>query len=231
LAVSAIRADEQERAVIELDRDGPVWVLRMRGGENRFNLDWLDEVNAALDQVEASEGPRALVTTGDGKFYSNGMDLDWLATVPDRAAEYLRSIYRLLGRMLGFPAIAVAAVNGHAFGAGALLATAHDFAVMREDRGYWCMPEADLGLPLTREYLGVLTAKLPRRALHEAVITGRRYGGPEALDAGLVHATASEEQVLPRAVKLAAELAGKDARTVAEHKRLLYGEAIKVLQG
>lgn len=217
--------------MIELDRDGSVFVLRMRGGENRFSLDWLDEVNAALDRVQATAGPVALVTTGEGKFYSNGMDLDWLATVPEQAGDYLIAIYRVLGRVLSFPAITVAAVNGHAFGGGAQLAVAHDFAVMRADRGYWCMPEADLGLPLTPEYVSLLRAKLPGRALHEALVTGRRYGGPDAVAAGIVHQVASEDQVLAQAVKLAADLAGKDRRTLAEHKRLLYGEAIKALLG
>ncbi len=217
--------------MIELDRDGSVFVLRMQGGENRFSLDWLDEVNAALDRVQATTGPVALVTTGEGKFYSNGMDLDWLATVPEQAGDYLIAIYRVLGRVLSFPAITVAAVNGHAFGGGAQLAVAHDFAVMRADRGYWCMPEADLGLPLTPEYISLLRAKLPGRALHEALVTGRRYGGPDALAAGIVHQVASEDQVLAQAVKLAADLAGKDRRALAEHKRLLYGEAIKALLG
>jgi enoyl-CoA hydratase/carnithine racemase len=217
--------------VIELDQDGNVFVLRMRNGENRFNLEWLDAVNEALDRVEATEGACALVTTGDGKFYSNGMDLEWLATVPDQAGDYLRAIYRLLGRVLGFPAITVAAVNGHAFGAGALLTIAHDFAVMRADRGYWCMPEADLGLPLTTEYVSLLQAKLPGHTAHEALVTGRRYGGPEALDAGIVQEVAGEDEVLAEAVKIAARLAGKDRATLAEHKRLLYGDAIATLAG
>jgi Delta3-Delta2-enoyl-CoA isomerase len=217
--------------VIELDREGSVWVLCMRAGENRFNLEWLDSVNAALDRVEASESPRALVTVGEGKFYSNGMDLDWLASEPERAGDYLRAIYAVLGRVLGFPAVTVAAVNGHAFGAGALLACAHDFAIMRADRGFWCMPEADLGLPLTAVYLSVLTAKLPRRARNEAVLTGRRYGGQDALAAGIVHEVAEEPDVLARAIELAVGLSGKDARTMAEHKRMLYGTAISALRG
>lgn len=224
--------------VIELDQYGTdqagiasVWVLRMRGGENRFNLQWLDSVNAALDKIEAREGSCALVTTGEGKFYSNGMDLDWLATDPSRADDYLRAIYRLLGRVLSFPAITIAAVNGHAFGAGALLAIAHDFAVMREDRGYWCMPEADLGLPLTPEYVSLLTARLPTRTAQEALVTGRRYGGPDALAAGIVHQVAAEDEVVPQATKMAVDLAAKDRRTLSEHKRLLYGEAIRTLLG
>ena len=217
--------------MIELDRDGDVFVLRMRAGENRFSLEWLAAVSSALDQVQATDGPIALVTTGEGKFYSNGMDLDWLASAPARAGEYLRMIYRVLGRVLSFPAITVAAVNGHAFGGGAQLAVAHDFAVMRADRGYWCMPEADLGLPLTAEYTSLLRSKLPGRALQEALVTGRRYGGPDALAAGIVHEIASEDEVLPRAVKLAAGLAGKDRPTLAEHKRLLYGDAVEALLG
>ena len=217
--------------MIELDQDGNVFVLRMRGGENRFNLEWLDGLNGALDRVEATDGACALVTTGDGKFYSNGMDLDWLATEPSRADEYLRAIYRLLGRVLGFPAITVAAVNGHAFGAGALLTVAHDFAVMRADRGYWCMPEADLGLPLTAEYISLLKSKLPGSTAHEALVTGRRYGGSEALAAGIVRQVAGEDDVLAEAVKIAAGLAAKDRVTLTEHKRLLYGDAIATLAG
>ena len=217
--------------MIELDREGDVFVLRMRSGENRFSLDWLDEVNEALDQVEQAAGPIALVTIGEGKFYSNGMDLDWLASAPARAGEYLRMIYRVLGRVLSLPAITVAAVNGHAFGGGAQLAVAHDFAIMRADRGYWCMPEADLGLALTPEYMSLLRAKLPGRTLHEAVVTGKRYGGPEALAAGIVDQVAGEDEVLPLSVKLAADLAAKHRPTLAEHKRLMYGDAITALLG
>ena len=212
--------------MIDLDRNGDVWVLRMRAGENRFSLDMLERLSSALDEVAAADGPRALVTTGDGKFYSNGLDLDWLTSAPDRATEYLTAVYRLLGRILGFPALTVAAVNGHAFGAGALVATAHDVAVMRDDRGYWCMPEADLGLPLSQQFLSVLTAKLPARAVQQAVMTGRRFGGPEAAAAGIVHESAAADQVLPAAIAIAAGLAAKDRRTVAEHKRLLYGDVI-----
>lgn len=52
-----------------LDRQDDVLVLDLGDGENRFHPDWLAAVNAALDEVEIAEGPRALVTTGTGKFY------------------------------------------------------------------------------------------------------------------------------------------------------------------
>jgi Delta3-Delta2-enoyl-CoA isomerase len=213
--------------MIETERQGDVWIVRMRDGENRFNRQTLEEFHQALDRAETAAAPVALVTTGEGKFYSNGIDLDWLAGASGEAAEYAASLHRLLGRMIGFPAVTVAAVNGHAFGAGAMLAIAHDFAVMREDRGYWCLPEADLGLPLAPAMYGVISAKLPRRAAHEAIITARRYGGRDAVAAGIAHRAASEDQVLAQAVQLAAELAGKDRGTLAVHKRLMYGEVME----
>lgn len=217
--------------MVELDRDGDVWILRMRDGENRFNQGFLDGFNAALDRVEAAEGPRALVTTGEQKFYSNGLDLDWLAANGADAPAFLDRAHRLFGRLIGFPAATVAAVNGHAFGDGAVLALAHDFAVMRQDRGYWCLPEADLGLPVTPEMFAVIATRLPARTAQEAILTGRRYGGRDAAAAGIVRETAAQDQVLARAVQVAAGLAAKDRATLAEHKRMLYAEAIAACGG
>ena len=65
--------------MIDLRREGSVFVLTMQAVENRFNRQFLDEMNSALGSVEASSGPAALVTIGgQEKFYSNGLDLDWL---------------------------------------------------------------------------------------------------------------------------------------------------------
>jgi enoyl-CoA hydratase/carnithine racemase len=170
----------------------------------------------------------AVVTTGDAKFYSNGLDLDWMAGAGDDSGPMLRDVQRLFGRLLLFPAFTVAAVNGHAFAAGAMFATAHDILVMREDRGYWCVPEVDLGLPLTAAMYAVLSAKLPHPTLHEAILTGRRYDAPDASAAGIVHYTVPEDDVVDRAVTLAGALADKNRTVVAEHKRLLYAAAAAV---
>src|SRR5262249_34245350 len=128
--------------MIELRQEDQIFVLQMKSGENRFNQSFLDALNRALDQVEAAPEAAALVTTGEGKFYSNGLDLEWLAGVDAaQAKENLRCVLALLGRLLTFPMVTVAALNGHVFAAGAMLSLAHDFRVMRSDRGYFCLPE------------------------------------------------------------------------------------------
>jgi enoyl-CoA hydratase/carnithine racemase len=97
---------------------------------------------------------------------------------------------------------------------------------MREDRGYWCLPEVDLGLPLTPGMYAVVAAHVPRQALHDSALSGRRYSGPEAVAAGIADEVAPEGEVLDRAVARAAELAGKNRDVIREHKRLMYGDAI-----
>lgn len=208
--------------MVELTRTGDVFVLNLGDTENRFNRSSVDAILAAIDTVESTEGPAALVTTGTGKFFSNGLDLDWLSTGTVDVAAFLADVHAVLLRMLRLNVITVAAVNGHAFAGGAMLACAHDMAIMREDRGYWCIPEVDLGLPLTPEMYTVVAARMHGAVLSEAILTGRRYSAAEALSAGFVTATASEDRVLPQAIELAAGLASKNRTVIAAHKRLLY---------
>jgi Delta3-Delta2-enoyl-CoA isomerase len=215
----------------ELTWQGDVAIITMAQGENRFDLEETMRWHALLDEVEAHEGPLALVTTGTDKFYSNGLNLDWLMTNQPEAGHMLRELNRVWGRILGLDCITVAAINGHCFGAGALLSSAHDRLVMRSDRGYWCMPELDLGLPVSEKMAALLQARLPRTAIHHALMTAHRYTGSEAHAVGIVDEIADADAVLSTAVDWAATIAPKSREVIAEHKRILYGELIESLCG
>lgn len=209
--------------MIELEALGHVRVLRLRNGENRFNRYSVDAINSALDGVTATDGPVALVTIGDGKFFSNGLDLDWMQGDGAADTEFLGDVHRLLERVLRLDVITVAAINGHAFAGGAMLAAAHDFRIMRADRGYWCLPEVDLGLPLTPVMYATVEAYIPRPALTDAVLTGRRFSGEEALQAGIVHEIHPADELLDRAVTIADAHVAKDRTVLHAHKILLHG--------
>ena len=220
--------------MIDLDRQGDVFVLQMRGGENRFTLPFLDAFEAALEQIERTPGPAALVTTGEGKFYSNGLDMPTLAEAARSGGEglaaHLGRVHRLFARVLGFPRVTVAAINGHAFAGGWMLALAHDLRVMRSDRGYACLPEIDLQLSLQPAMTALIQAKLRKQVAHEAIVTGRRFGAEEALARGMVDHVAGEADVLPQALALAAALADKHPATLAALKRGLHREALHLLE-
>jgi Delta3-Delta2-enoyl-CoA isomerase len=219
-------------AIASAEQAGDVTIVRLTAGENRFNPASLEAIGAVLDEFEAADGPGALVITGEGKFFSNGLDLDWMASAPpDTAADMLRGVERLMARILVFPAATVAAVNGHAFAAGGMLAVACDSRVMREDRGYFCLPEVDIGLVFSPGMTQLLKARLPAATAHQAMVTGRRYGGTEAVAAGIMDEAVPADRVLAAAVERAAALAAKPRATVAAIKQAIYGDVVAALQG
>ncbi|MGW3917767.1 enoyl-CoA hydratase-related protein, partial [Streptomyces sp. NPDC005070] len=176
-----------------LDRHDSVFVLNLGDDENRFHPDWLASVNAALDEVEKADAPRALVTAATGKFFSNGLDLEWLTAHADQYAAYVDTVHALFARVLALPMITVAALQGHTFAAGAMLSLAHDFRVMRADRGFWCLPESDIKIPFTPGMSALIQSRLAPQTAHEAMVAGRRYGGTDAATAGIVdHAVAED---------------------------------------
>jgi Delta3-Delta2-enoyl-CoA isomerase len=205
-----------------LTQDGPLWTLDLGDDENRFSPEFLTEAIDALRGLAAASEPAALVTTGSGKFFSNGLDLDWLGAHPDELGPYVARIQELFELVLTLPVPTVAAVNGHAFGGGAMLAMAHDWRVMREDRGYVCFPEVDILIPFTEGMNALVMAKLSPRTAVDAMTTGRRFGGPEALAGGIVDATCSLDDLATTAGDLVRDLAGKDRATLGTVKARMF---------
>ena len=212
-----------------LDRQDDVFVLDLGDTENRFHPDWLTATNALLDEVEDADGARALVTAATGKFFSNGLDLDWLMANGDHAVDYVQSVQGLFARVLSLPIITVAALQGHTFAAGAMLSLAHDFRVMRGDRGYWCLPEVDIHIPFTPGMSALIQARLPQPAVHEAMTTGRRYGGSDALAAGIVDRAVDAEDVRSTALEIAAANTGKAGPTLGAIKSRMYAPTLELL--
>ncbi|MBA2522977.1 MAG: enoyl-CoA hydratase/isomerase family protein [Solirubrobacterales bacterium] len=217
--------------MIESERSGDVTILRMTAGENRFNPENLDALDRSFEEVDRGEGGTAVVLTGEGKFFSNGLDLEWMgAAAEGQPQKVVERVHTLLARTLvsGFPV--VAALNGHAFAAGAMLALACDERVMRADRGYFCLPEVDIDIPFTPGMSALIRAKLNTGTAREAMLTGRRYGGEDALEAGIVDAIEGEDEVVPLAIERAAALGSKNRNTVAAIKREMYGPVFDALR-
>jgi enoyl-CoA hydratase/carnithine racemase len=221
--------------MIELDRDGDVFTLTMNDTENRWNTNFVRAMAEAVDEIEASEGPAAVVTTSaDGKFFSNGLDLEWISGTADAAsaerggdrAVFGAEFMALMSRLITLPVPSVAAINGHAFGAGFMLALCHDQRVMREDRGFVCANEMQLGMRIPDPELALFRHKLPANTFFETVQLARRWTGPSAMEAGIVQRTASSAQLLDVAREYAAELAplGANREVFKAQKESLYGE-------
>lgn len=218
--------------MIDLERNESVFTLTMDAGENRWNTTFVSEIAKALDEVEASTGAAALVTrSANEKFFSNGLDLNWVSA-PDLHPEggdrevFGGEFMALMGRIITLPVPTVCAINGHAFGAGFMMALCHDVRIMRADRGFICANEMQLGMVIPIPELALFRHKLPANVFFETVQLARRWTGSHALEAGIVQQTSDMEGLMDLADKRAQELAplGANRDIYGGQKERLFGK-------
>ncbi|OZD77213.1 MULTISPECIES: enoyl-CoA hydratase-related protein [Nocardiaceae] len=217
-----------------LERTADVFVLNLgsRGvddTENRISPNWVAEINTLLDEVQAGSGSAALVTTATGKYFSTGVDLSWGAENLDQINRFIGTVQEMLVRFLTLPMQTVAAMQGHTFGGAAFFAMAHDYRIMRSDRGFLCFPGVNIGATYSPGTVDMVRAKMAPNAFHEALTTGRRYGGDDAMALGLVHDVSAADSLLDTAVARAGELAGTRGDVLGEIKRTMYAPEIRSL--
>jgi enoyl-CoA hydratase/carnithine racemase len=100
---------------------------------------------------------------------------------------------------------------------------------MRADRGYFCLPEADINIPFTPGMSALIQAKLPPAAATSAMLAARRFGGEEAALHGIVDGTAGQDALLSAAVELAASQAPKLGATLGTIKQRMYAPVLATL--
>jgi len=211
--------------MINLTQQDNIHILKMEREEgNAFDLEFLAALHESLDAVEASvDGPGALLITGSGKAFSVGLDVPTvMGYEAEQRATFNSEVMRLYGRLVNFSLPTIAAVNGHAFAAGALLALACDYRVIREDRGWFCLSEVDVGVPIGAEVMAMAAAKVTPQVLRDLVLLGKRFGGAEAVDVGLADAACSEENLMPTAIELITALSTKERKIFKSLKSTLY---------
>ena len=218
--------------MINLEKKKSTYFLSMNAGENRWNTAFVREFSKALDEIEKDDGPGALITTSsDPKFFSNGLDLDWIKSPEDFPDKGDREVFGhefmyLMGRLITLPIPTICAINGHAFGAGFMLALSHDVRIMREDKGFLCANEIQLGFKIPRPELALFRHKIPANSFFETVQLSKRWTGPAALEAGIVQSISSIDNLAGTSKLKAEELAplATDRKNFGSQKEMLYGK-------
>jgi enoyl-CoA hydratase/carnithine racemase len=170
--------------LFEYQLDEHVALVTMNSGDNRFTIHFLEAFLKILDEIENQTAATVLVVkSADSKIWSNGIDLDWLQAAvtenPEMGSRFSATIMKLLRRILTYPLITIAAINGHAFAGGAIMACAFDFRFMRTDRGFFCFPEVDIHIPFMPGMDALIKKALPGHLSLEAQLTGKRYTAAE----------------------------------------------------
>lgn len=192
---------------VTLTEEGRIFTLSLNRGECRINPTSIELISEALGVVERDSDHKALVIVGAGKFFCNGLDVEWMLQNGKEAADAMvQSYWGILARILVLDCHTICAINGHAFGAGLFLALACDWRIMSSGKAWVNFPEANLGMRLSKGFAELSKAKLPPATLRIAVLTGKRFTSSEALAHGIVDAESSEGKLLEESWKMATGL-------------------------
>jgi len=218
-------------AAIEYELDEKVAVVTMNDGENRFNPSFLNSFMRTLDEIEKETDANALVVTSSHeKIFCNGIDLDWLVPFIQKgdkktAASFFYTMNRLFKRILLYPMPAIAAISGHAFAGGAIMSCAFDFRFMRSDRGFFCFPEVDLGIPFLPGMIALITKAIPQYKVEELHYTGKRATAEECEAHHIITKACHIDDLMDEAVSFAKGL-NKRREIIAEMKKRMYKDIV-----
>ena len=206
-------------------RDGALVTLTLNRPHrlNAVNLPLYEKLVAELERADAERTVRCVVLTGSGRAFCAGADLKAHAEHPmseEERSRYVRTAQRAnhLIQEMGTPV--VAAVNGHAIGAGLELALSADFALVAEDAKLR-LPEIALGTFLGGGVVYTLAERVGVLKAREIVYLGDFFSGAEAARMGMVNRALPADEVLPAARRLAERLARRAPIPLAEAKRLI----------
>ena len=185
---------------------------------NVIDISMMEELSAALADVESRCDITVLVLAGSEKAFSAGVDV--AAHTPDKIEEMLTKFHAVFKALVASRKVSIAAVRGHCLGGGAELAMVCDLVVAAEN-STWGFPEISLGCfpPVAATALAALVGQ--KRA-SELILTGRTFDGREATNFGLANYVARPTQVLGKVGDLIELLKKLSPAALAVTKRAIY---------
>ncbi len=207
------------------EHDGILTLRLAHGKASALDVELFETLLRELEGV--GESVRAVILTGTGSIFCAGVDL--FRVTKDGAAyvqRFLPLLSRALRALFAFGRPVVAAANGHAIAGGGILVLASDYRLMAEGNGKIGVPELLVGVPFPAAALEVVRFAVPPERVQALVYTGRTLPPAEALAAGLVDEVVAAEQLLPRALEVAGQLAAIPPRVFQLTKQALRAEAL-----
>ena len=206
---------------ISTERDVATLTLA-RGKVNAINEAGVEELRQRLEELEQDPAVRALVITGQGKFFSFGFDIPGFLDYSKEAfIGYLTKFTELCRYLFLYPRPVVAALNGHTIAGGCMLATACDRRLMVTGKARVSLNEITFGASVFAGAVEILRCCTGHNNAQKILYSGQLYSAEEALALGLVDEVATAEDLDQRARAAARELGSKAPEAFASIKGLL----------
>jgi len=210
--------------MISLHIEGPVAIATLsRPPVNAIDEGWIARLQEAVAQAQDA---RVLLVRSSEKIFSAGADLALMRSRFDSAAgraqmvAFAREMQRAYAELESSPLVSIAEIGGAAMGGGLELALACDFRIAAVTAKLG-LPEARLGLLPGAGGTQRLTRLCGEPTAKRLILGAEVVDGKEAARLGIVQWAVPPEELAPRALRLAQDLAALPAASLAACKRCI----------
>jgi len=223
-------------AVIEWKKDGTVAIITMNTDENRHNPDFAKGLLNAFDEIEGDQEIQSVVVASSSeKNWSLGIDLMWITGAMnnqelDSIREFMYDMNKVFKKMMMLPMPVIAALNGHTFGNGSILACSCDYRFMKADRGYFCFPEVDINIPFLPSMLATMKKSIPYYKLEELMFSGKRIGAAEMAEHHIIVKACDNADALMKETLEFARTYTKGRNIFGQHKIRLHKHIAEIME-
>ena len=202
--------------------DGIATLVLSRGRVNALNGVVIDQFWSQFKELEGDHEVRAVVLTGQGKFFSFGFDIpEFLSLTKEQFADYLKNFTDLYRYLFLFPKPVVAALNGHTIAGGCMLALACDYRVMVTGKAKISLNEISFGSSVFAGSTEMLRFWVGSAQATNILYSGAMYPAEEARSLGLVHEAVPEGDLTSAARRVASDFGSKHSPAFTSMKLLL----------
>ena len=203
-------------------QEGIGFLVLNRGKVNALIGSLVEEIKNALVSFESNPAINAVILTGQGKFFCYGFDIpEFLSYTKAEFTDYLISFTDLYTYLFTYPKPVVAALNGHTFAGGCMLALACDHRVMVSEKAKISLNEISFGASVFAGSVEMLRYWVGSNKATKILYSGAMYSAKKAESLGLVDEVTTKEDLIPTATKKALALGRKHNLAFGSIKRLL----------
>ena len=198
-----------ETGALTIERRDAVMVLHLDDGKaNALSFDLIEQLLAAIEEAERDDDVRAVVIHGRPGRFSGGFDLGVMGGSDFKAIiRLVANGGELVHRLYGSSVPVVAACTGHALAAGALILLGCDVRVGADVDAKIGLNEVAIKMVLPDWALTIAADRLAGRFVQRSVVNARITTPADAVEVGFLDEVVPSDEVLDRAVSVAAEMA------------------------
>ncbi len=212
-----------QNIMLQVDDDRATISFNRPEQHNALNPALIEELHAALDELEQMPEVNYLVFAGEGKSFCAGADISWFANAVNREKaenwqEYL-NMADLLKKIYNYPKITIAAAHKNVLGGANGILAACDFAIAEKATAF-AFGEVKLGI-IPATILPFVAKRLNSQNLKKLMFSGQRIWASEAHAIGLIDFIANDGQRFDSVDQLINELKQVSPNAVKACKQLI----------